>query len=280
MVLLMVMLTQNWLRSAPHSTLRRGHERSYSFQIINNLLRVARNGQEIKSTVDYFLEKASEHLDLTNSILQYRADADDSSANQAERVAKGLLNLRRYWWLLLLAIYFQDVPPTTDTTFEQWVDARPVFKTLEREFDGASLHALTPLGARTDHVTQSNEMQKAIASRKGRILTAQTILKSDFFSGLQKKSLPEQIEGAPNFRRVTTRERLREQPGVTIYGVGMPTIDGLRHAWKAIHAAGDGNWQVTWTSVRGFVAPYQWLIPNRCEKSRCYTLLGDPTSFD
>lgn len=38
-----------------------------------------------------------------------------------------------------------------------------------------------------------DEVSQVVANRSGAILSAQTILKSDFFSGLQKQSLPEYV---------------------------------------------------------------------------------------
>lgn len=40
-----------------------------------------------------------------------------------------------------------------------------------------------------------DEVSNVVANRVGAILSAQTILKSDFFLGLQKQSLPEWVVG-------------------------------------------------------------------------------------
>lgn len=42
-----------------------------------------------------------------------------------------------------------------------------------------------------DGVPQPDEVRQVVANRSGSILSASTILKSDFFSNLQKMSLPE-----------------------------------------------------------------------------------------
>ena len=68
-----------------------------------------------------------------------------------------------------------------------------VFKTLEKELMHGGLKGLTPID-RVDPVAGMalpDEVSQVVANRSGVILSAQTILKSDFFSGLQKQSLPE-----------------------------------------------------------------------------------------
>ena len=79
-----------------------------------------------------------------------------------------------------------------------------VIKTFEKELIADGVNALKPL-ERVDvqeGVALPDEVKKVVANRSGIILSASTIVKSDFFSNLQKMSLPERIDGAPNFRRV------------------------------------------------------------------------------
>ena len=55
-----------------------------------------------------------------------------------------------------------------------------------------SLSALRPLErVSADGEAAADEVQTVVANRSGIILSASTILKSDFFSNLQKMSLPE-----------------------------------------------------------------------------------------
>ena len=63
--------------------------------------------------------------------------------------------------------------------------------------------SLTPLGHAIEDDSQSDEISKHIATRHGRILTAQTMLKSDFFPNLNKTSLPEKIDGVRAYKRRT-----------------------------------------------------------------------------
>ena len=68
-----------------------------------------------------------------------------------------------------------------------------MIKTFEKELLSEDLNTLKPL-ERVDvaeGVPLPDEVQKVVANRSGSILSASTILKSDFFSNLQKMSLPE-----------------------------------------------------------------------------------------
>ena len=90
---------------------------------------------------------------------------------------------------------------------------------------GDGINALKPLDRADDKsgVADPDEVTRVVVNRSGSILSASTIIKSDFFSNLQKTTLPEyvmilpfwfkffkkivyllhrRIEGVPNFRRV------------------------------------------------------------------------------
>ena len=70
-----------------------------------------------------------------------------------------------------------------------------MIKTFEKELLSEDLNTLKPL-ERVDiaeGVALPDEETTVVASRSGSILSASTILKSDFFSNLQKMSLPEYV---------------------------------------------------------------------------------------
>ena len=52
----------------------------------------------------------------------------------------------------------------------------------------------------------------------GAVLGPFTVLKEDTFPGMMSPKVAQSIEGAPNFRRLGA---------MRIYGVGMPTVDGV-----------------------------------------------------
>ena len=68
-----------------------------------------------------------------------------------------------------------------------------MIKTFEKELLESSLNALKPLERVHDieGMAEPDEVKQVVANRSGTILSASTILKSDFFSNLQKMSLPE-----------------------------------------------------------------------------------------
>jgi hypothetical protein len=107
-----------------------------------------------------------------------------------------LQNLRRYFELIVFQSYLQSTEPDTVSSFESFesfVKKRPVFKTFEKEMFNDGLRALQPLEKfePSDGGANPDEVKAIVTGRSGIVLSASTILKSDFFSNLQKMSLPE-----------------------------------------------------------------------------------------
>jgi hypothetical protein len=73
------------------------------------------------------------------------------------------------------------------------VHGSSVLRTFEKELGADGLNALKLLErARvTEGEAMPDEVTQVVTNRNGAILSASTILKSDFFSNLQKMSLPE-----------------------------------------------------------------------------------------
>ena len=74
-----------------------------------------------------------------------------------------------------------------------------MIKTFEKELLSEDLNTLKPLervNVQDGGVALPDEVQQVVANRSGSILSASTILKSDFFSNLQKMSLPECVDAA------------------------------------------------------------------------------------
>ena len=75
-----------------------------------------------------------------------------------------------------------------------------MIKTFEKELLSEDFNTLKPL-ERVDipdgEVALPDEVQQVVANRSGSILSASTILKSVFFSNLQKMSLPELVPSSP-----------------------------------------------------------------------------------
>ncbi|KAK1398683.1 Paladin [Heracleum sosnowskyi] len=86
------------------------------------------------------------------------------------------------------------------------------------------------------------EPDQVIKQRDGSVLGKKTILKSDHFPGCHKKHLSPQIDGAPNFRQAESFH---------VYGVAIPTTDGIRNLLDHIGAQRNGKQtQVLWINLR------------------------------
>ncbi|ORY84702.1 inositol hexakisphosphate-domain-containing protein [Leucosporidium creatinivorum] len=268
-----ITLVQRWLRSEGMGLVGSGgkgkRSSRYSYTVINNLLRTIRSGQEVKNAVDEAITACGYTFDLLDSIEDARQEAEDAGDDTELRqrcVARGLQNLRAYYFLILFSSFLNESKAETwrqlrDTlSYEAYVKDRPVFKTIERELDTAGIEALVPLEKPIAAGNAlSDEVAEFVAKRSGRILSPFTLLKSDYFSGLQKMSLPERVEGAPNFRRVrllfggdaatpTSAAVPTGADGASlVYGTGMPTVDGLR---RALEKMGGHEKHIVWTSMR------------------------------
>lgn len=88
---------------------------------------------------------------------------------------------------------------------------------------------MSALGLHTPIPNQNLKLDglEFIQSRQGSVLGQNTILKEDHFPDIEDPGLQQPIHGAPNFRGVTN---------LPVYGVGMPSIDGIRKALEAIGA--------------------------------------------
>ena len=69
-----------------------------------------------------------------------------------------------------------------------------MIKTFEKELLEEGLNSLKPLKrAEKTGVADPDEVTQVVTNRSGSILSASTIIKSDFFSNLQKMTLPEYV---------------------------------------------------------------------------------------
>lgn len=163
-----------------------------------DLLRVIRKGPIVKSIVDDAIDQCSEVYNLRDSIEDARTRAEEANDDKTRKTwaSKGLQNLRRYFELIVFQSYLMSIEPDTMQSFESietYVKNRPVIKTFEKELFDDGFNALRPL-ERADNkegVADPDEVTQVVQNRSGSVLSASTILKSDFFSNLQKMTLPE-----------------------------------------------------------------------------------------
>ncbi|KAF8322469.1 hypothetical protein DL93DRAFT_2123864 [Clavulina sp. PMI_390] len=266
-----VYLIQQWLRhhrrrsasNVPEHEEEHGYRKNPSrlpsYQIINNLLRVLRNGVRIKEEVDDAIDKCGSVSHIRESIETARKAAEQATDERTKHqlAQKGMTYLRRYFFLIIFQAYLRSAQPDTMRSFESfesYVKARPVFKTFEKELNTRDANLLKPL-QRIDveeGFATKDETDVIVANRNGAVLSASTMLKSDLFTNLQKMRVP----GAPNFRRLPLV--VPQFPQVVkgyefdhgVCGSGMPTVEGMRNALDRLDASRNGHNSVFWTSLR------------------------------
>ncbi|KAE8236677.1 hypothetical protein A4X13_0g9066, partial [Tilletia indica] len=145
------------------------------------------------------------------------------------------------------------------SSFEQFVVSQPVFETIARGFNKTDMETIMPL-QKVDSVNSTSargeeggggemggvdEVSDTVQNRRGSILSAFTMLKSDFFVGIVKAGLKERIEGAPNLRGAAMI--LHPPPPTPAAGEGVavtvqqatPTWSTMRRS-ESTYLGGDG----------------------------------------
>ncbi|KAI9144841.1 inositol hexakisphosphate-domain-containing protein [Paraphysoderma sedebokerense] len=249
-----------------------------TYQIIHSLLRTIRNGLEVKKLVDHTIDQCSSYLNIRDSIEDYRLKSENESdeVNKKKWIRKGLLSLERYFGLIVFQAYLDEITPATIHTtepFKSWIQRHPEILTIKAEFARNEEKSLIPVERQTagDGVALTSEVTQVVNQRAGAVLATQTILKHDAFPGCQKLSLPDRIEGAPNFRQVKlvevrkgVRSLIRKSAVSTgldlgkvdeneiskVIGVAMPTSEGIKNLLKKVDAAPGGTRKLMWTCLR------------------------------
>ena len=98
--------------------------------------------------------------------------------------------------------------------------------------DTAAVAAQGAAAGAIDTSELDNANNVVLSSRRGSVLGKGTILKSDHFPGAQNKKLKPIIDGAPNFRQVE---------GLPVYGVAIPTVDGILNVLREILSEDDAS---------------------------------------
>ena len=284
-------LILHWLYQTKPEFIEKSNRLNY--QVIHSLLRVIRNGLESKRIVDDVIDSCSftvgsQTINLRDMIEQSRLSAETAldETQKMKMIKRGLLQLKRYFMLILFQTYLdQTLPASGDRmeSFSNWYLKHPEFKTIREELDG-NIVSLTPVDilAPGDGVALTNEVLEVVNSRQGAVVAQGTIIKYDVFPGSQKMSLPEKIEGAPNFRKVVltkdlscntspTKSPVRMssrrpslameslvihlqmedfQKSSNLYGIAMPTKDAICRVLSKIGCGIEGSRHVLWTSLR------------------------------
>ncbi|KAJ3193150.1 hypothetical protein HK101_005337 [Irineochytrium annulatum] len=241
-----------------------------NYQIIHSLLRVIRNGMECRRSVDHAIDQCAFNTNIRDAIEDYRLSAESETDDQLKKrfIRKGILSLKRYFALIAFVAYLDDNPPQSMNmvgSFRSWMNGRKEFATMIEDLENSDLKALIPVEQSSpgDGIALSTEVLDVVNKRNGSVLAKQTILKADVFPGAQKLSLPDRIEGAPNFRRIpfinvlaavvpagATHYKMPPEEDKSVYGIGMPTKDAIRTAISRVGAGPNGVRRLLWTSLR------------------------------
>ncbi|XP_031251036.1 paladin isoform X1 [Pistacia vera] len=226
------------------------------YVVIRSLIRVLEGGVEGKRQVDKVIDKCASMQNLREAIATYR----NSILHQPDEMKREaslsffVEYLERYYFLICFAVYIHSERAALrsssfgHSSFVDWMKARPelysiIRRLLRRDPMGALGYAsLKPSVMKIAESADGrpHEMDVVAALRNGQVLGSQTVLKSDHCPGCQNPSLPDRVEGAPNFRQV---------PGFSVYGVANPTIDGIRSVIRRIGNS-KGCCPVFWHNMR------------------------------
>ncbi|KAI9082587.1 hypothetical protein K1719_035456 [Acacia pycnantha] len=226
------------------------------YAVIRSLIRVLEGGAEGKRQVDKVIDKCASMQNLREAIATYRNSIlrQPDEKKRESSLSFFVEYLERYYFLICFAVYIHSERAALNSnfashsSFADWMRARPelysiIRRLLRRNPMGAlGYSSLKPSLKKIAESTDGrpSEMGVVAALRNGEVLGSQTVLKSDHCPGCQNPSLPERVEGAPNFREV---------PGFPVFGVANPTIDGIRSVICRIGSSKGGR-PVLWHNMR------------------------------
>lgn len=199
------------------------------YALVNAVLRGMRVGVQAKRLLDHIIDQAGDRVNLRLVIEEFRAIRNDGR--------RSIVALKRYCLLLLFGGYLRSIKHSTkQRTFTEWLADHPEFvKLLTDQEKKPSIDMLLVESAPihdqdTRTMAALDDVVHVVHQRHGSVLAPMTILKYDHFPGCQRPSLPERIDGAPNFRQVTLDHQ------VSVYGVAMPTEAAIARVLDRINA--------------------------------------------
>ncbi|XP_028770949.1 paladin isoform X2 [Neltuma alba] len=230
--------------------------RGGEYAVIRSLIRVLEGGVEGKRQVDKVIDKCASMQNLREAIATYRNSIlrQPDEKKRESSLSFFVEYLERYYFLICFAVYIHSERAALNSdfashsSFADWMRARPelysiIRRLLRRDPMGAlGYSSLKPSPKKIAESADGrpSEMGVVAALRNGEVLGSRTVLKSDHCPGCQNPSLPERVEGAPNFREV---------PDFPVFGVANPTIDGIRSVIRRIGSSKGGR-PVLWHNMR------------------------------
>lgn len=218
------------------------------FLSIRSMLRALENGRSAKLALDLILDACSAMQNLREAIAIYRSRIfrEPNEMRRQSLLQVCLEYLDRYYSLIVFSAYLDDpgfaFGSNTHVPFSQWVEERPeLLGILERllranplsalSFDQLEGQEFSKRGSvdRGMNAHREESFVEHIAHRSGSVLGPHTILKLDHFKGCQSSRLPEEFQGAPNFRGLSS-------PGIHVYGGAIATVQGIREVLRSVGA--------------------------------------------
>eukprot|EP01127_Copromyxa_protea_P012851 TRINITY_DN3384_c0_g1_i1.p1 TRINITY_DN3384_c0_g1~~TRINITY_DN3384_c0_g1_i1.p1 ORF type:complete len:1219 (+),score=262.85 TRINITY_DN3384_c0_g1_i1:14-3670(+) len=199
--------------------------RSGNFNIIKKLVQVLAHGTKSKNFVDTAIDMSASFVNIRQVITSTYEQSLDETADEGERnktLLRACYYLQGYAILVMFASYLLEKKEGhAQGGFYAWYRDRPELEvvlneSLEQHKIAFLEDDLLEFGLQ---LTMGEEdFDRVVRSRVGEILQCNMILKSDHFPGCQKSWLKVKVQGAPNFRCI---------PAAPIYGMGMPTKEGI-----------------------------------------------------
>ncbi|KAL6757552.1 inositol hexakisphosphate-domain-containing protein [Haematococcus lacustris] len=221
-----------------------GRLKAGNYGAVRSLLRALEKGNEAKVVLDAVIDACGAMQNLREGIASYRARfAKEAREKQRNLLLSVCLEyLERYYMLISFAGYLTstafDPGSPHHQSFPAWMAARPELRSIlmrllrRNSMAALELHQRSPSLGGGDMPSEGSERvdpdKDVVASRSGAVLGAFSILKEDNFPGMQSNKLAQSIEGAPNFRGL---------PRAPIFGVGMPTLDGITGVLQVVSGA-------------------------------------------
>jgi protein-tyrosine phosphatase len=224
-----------------------------NYQFILQLLTLLKDGSHCKKLLDDAINKCDRMLNLREVIFKQRVQYSITGEGSYLEKAHGYLE--RYFFLLVFCSYLdENYVDNYEVTFENWIKARPeICRMMDyfrkkgprlqffRPIDDLSAFSGTlggPTAVQGGRVVSELE-RSVVKSRAGTVLVSNTILKLDLWSKkLLTKGL---IEGAGNFRVI---------PGMTIFGVAQPTMEGMSNVIKHVLKMDSSINEILWINLR------------------------------
>jgi protein-tyrosine phosphatase len=210
------------------------------FPITSSLVRLLSHGHRTKMQVDWAIDNCGETQNLRLSINDILKKSEGARRKEELRAftKRAAKYAERYFYLIAFNAYLAETFETKfKPLFTEWMENRREITTLLQELFHDPEKALID----SVHIDEE-DVSTFIGNRSGNVLSSGTLLKADHFPGCQNNSLPISISGAPNFRQVS--------PDIHVYGVAIPTEDGIKNVLNHLNAGPTGVNNVVWINLR------------------------------